>query len=62
MKTYYYINKKNLKIGEIHNVSGDLRPYNKDLKILKELTRNTQNIHKHPYHLVDPSPWPYVFS
>ena len=31
MKTFYYINRKNLKIEEIHNVSGDFKPYNKDL-------------------------------
>ena len=62
MKTYYYINRKNLKIEEIHNVYGDLRPYNKDLKNLKQLTRNLNNVHKHPYHLVDASPWPFIIS
>ena len=29
---------------------------------LKKITKNTQNIHKHPYHLVDPSPWPFIIS
>jgi len=62
MKTYYYINKKNLKIEKISNVNGNMTPYNRDLKFFKELTKNTKNVHKHPYHLVDPSPWPFVIS
>lgn len=62
MKTYYYINKKNLKIEKISNVNGNLAPYNRDLEFFKKITKNTQNIYKHPYHLVDPSPWPFIIS
>ena len=33
------------------------------LKLYKEITKNTKNnIHKHPYHLVNNSPWPFIIS
>ena len=61
MKNYYYINKKNLKI-ETTTDSIKIDKFNNDLSFFKKLTENTQNVHKHPYHLVDPSPWPFVIS
>lgn len=33
-----------------------------NLSYLKKITKNINNTHKHPYHLVDPSPWPFVIS
>lgn len=61
MKNYYYINKKNLKI-ETTTDSSKIDKFNNDLSFLKKISKNTQNVHKHPYHLVDPSPWPFVIS
>ena len=61
MKNYYFINKKNLKIETTTN-----RVYfskcNKNLNFFKKITQITHNIQKHPYHLVDPSPWPFLIS
>ncbi len=61
MKTYYYINKKNLKI-ETTNDESKINKFKNDLILYKNLTKNTKNINVHPYHLVDPSPWPFVIS
>ena len=61
MKNYYYINKKNLKI-ETTTDSNKIDKFNNDLSFLKKISKNTENVHKHPYHLVDPSPWPFVIS
>nr|YP_010886792.1 cytochrome c oxidase subunit 3 [Paralagenidium karlingii]WJH17935.1 cytochrome c oxidase subunit 3 [Paralagenidium karlingii] len=33
-----------------------------NLLYLKKLTQNTQNIYEHPFHIVDPSPWPFLIS
>ena len=56
MQDYYYINKRNLEIEKIMN------PTSLDLNHFKKITKNTKNIHIHPYHLVDPSPWPFIIS
>nr|YP_009178786.1 cytochrome c oxidase subunit 3 [Peronospora tabacina]ALJ78424.1 cytochrome c oxidase subunit 3 [Peronospora tabacina]ALJ78471.1 cytochrome c oxidase subunit 3 [Peronospora tabacina] len=61
MKNYYYINKKNLQIETTTNDS-NIDKLNKDLIFLKKITQNTQDTQKHPYHLVDPSPWPFIIS
>lgn len=58
MKSYYYINKKNLQI----ETTTDLNKLNNNLNFLKNITKNIKNTQKHPYHLVDPSPWPFVIS
>lgn len=29
---------------------------------LKEKSKPVVNTHKHPYHLIDPSPWPFIIS
>ena len=58
MKNYYYINKKNLQIETTTNDS-NIDKFNNDLIFFKKITQNTQNTQKHPYHLVDPSPWPF---
>jgi cytochrome c oxidase subunit 3 len=62
MRTFYFIDKTTLKIKKIPNVIGNFKPFTKDLRKLKEISRNTKNVHKHPYHLVDPSPWPFIIS
>jgi cytochrome c oxidase subunit 3 len=61
MKNYYYINKKNLKI-ETTTDSSKIDKFNNDLSFFKKISKNTKNVHKHPYHLVDPSPWPFIIS
>jgi cytochrome c oxidase subunit 3 len=61
MKNYYYINKKNLKI-ETTTDSSKIDKFQNDLSFLKKITKNSKNVHKHPYHLVDPSPWPFIVS
>ena len=61
MKNYYFINKKNLKIESTDDLS-KLDLIKKNTINLKKLILNKKNIHKHPYHLVDPSPWPFVIS
>ena len=61
MKNYYYINKKNLKIEKIEN-NYDITKLKNDLKFFKKITENTENTQTHPYHLVDPSPWPFTIS
>lgn len=61
MKNYYYINKKNLQIETTTNDS-NIDKFNNDLIFFKKITQNTQNTQKHPYHLVDPSPWPFIIS
>ena len=61
MKNYYYINKKNLKIETTTNDS-NINKFNNDLTFFKKITQNTENTQKHPYHLVDPSPWPFMIS
>ena len=61
MKNYYYINKKNLKIEKIENNS-DIEKLKNDFKFFKKITKNTENTQTHPYHLVDPSPWPFTIS
>ena len=61
MRNYYYINKKNLKIEKIESNS-DITKLKNDLKFFKKITKNTDNTQTHPYHLVDPSPWPFTIS
>lgn len=61
MKNYYYINKKDLKIKTTLN-SNNIDKFTNDLSFFKKITQNTSNTHKHPYHLVDPSPWPFIIS
>nr|YP_010394866.1 cytochrome c oxidase subunit 3 [Phytophthora plurivora]UXG55743.1 cytochrome c oxidase subunit 3 [Phytophthora plurivora]DAZ89303.1 TPA_asm: cytochrome c oxidase subunit 3 [Phytophthora plurivora] len=61
MENYYYINKKNLQIETTTNDS-NIDKLKNDLTFLKKITQNTQNTQNHPYHLVDPSPWPFVIS
>nr|YP_001165390.1 cytochrome c oxidase subunit 3 [Phytophthora sojae]ABG54051.1 cytochrome c oxidase subunit 3 [Phytophthora sojae] len=61
MKNYYYINKKTLQI-ETTTDDSNIDKFQNDLKFLKKITKNTQNTQIHPYHLVDPSPWPFVIS
>lgn len=58
MKNYYYINKKNLQIETTTNDS-NIEKFQNDLNFFKKITQNTQN---HPYHLVEPSPWPFIIS
>jgi len=61
MKNYYYINKKNLKI----ETTTDINKIENNISTLKEiLNKNniSKNTQEHPYHLVDPSPWPFVIS
>lgn len=59
MKSHYYINKRKLEITKVLEVNSSLE---KDLEFFKQITKNTKNIHQHPYHLVDASPWPFVIS
>jgi len=61
MQNYYYINKTNLQIETTTDIN-KMEKFNKDLTFLKKITKNTQNTHNHPYHLVDPSPWPFTIS
>ena len=61
MKNYYYINKKNLKI-ETTTLNTDLTKIKKDLLFFKKITQQKNNTQTHPYHLVDPSPWPFMIS
>ena len=61
MKNYYYINKKNLQI-ETTTSDSNITKFNKDLYFFKKITQTTKNTQKHPYHLVDPSPWPFMIS
>nr|YP_009729742.1 cytochrome c oxidase subunit 3 [Plasmopara viticola]QHW07481.1 cytochrome c oxidase subunit 3 [Plasmopara viticola] len=61
MKNYYYINKKNLQIETTRNDS-NINKLQNDLIFFKKITQNTQNTQNHPYHLVDPSPWPFIIS
>lgn len=63
MKNYYYINKKNLKIETTTDIS-KIDKFKNDLSFFKEITKNNtnKNTNQHPYHLVDPSPWPFVIS
>nr|YP_010507828.1 cytochrome c oxidase subunit 3 [Phytophthora capensis]UXG55937.1 cytochrome c oxidase subunit 3 [Phytophthora capensis] len=61
MENYYYINKKNLQIETTTNDS-NIDKLKNDLTFLKKITKHTQNTQNHPYHLVDPSPWPFVIS
>jgi len=61
MKNYYYINKKNLKIETTTDLN-EINKLNNSLFFFKKITKNIQNIHQHPYHLVDPSPWPFIIS
>jgi len=59
MKNYYYIDKKNFKIETIE----DENLAKNNLISLKELTNNIdKNTQEHPYHIVDPSPWPFIIS
>lgn len=58
MKNYYYINKKNLKIEN----TTDENKLKNNLIYFKKIVKNTKNVHKHPYHLVDSSPWPFIIS
>lgn len=61
MKNYYYINKKSLQI-ETTTENFNIKKFNNDLNFFKQITKNTKNTQKHPYHLVDPSPWPFIIS
>ena len=29
---------------------------------LKNIIKTFKNVHKHPYHIVDTSPWPFIIS
>ena len=63
MQDYYYINKRNLEIEKIMNpTSLEINQIKNNLNHFKKITKNTKNIHIHPYHLVDPSPWPFIIS
>ena len=57
----YYINKKTLKIEQENNTSKNIN-IKENLSFFKKISQNTKNVHKHPYHLVDPSPWPFIIS
>lgn len=57
MKNFYYINKKTLTIE-----STEKETDSKNLDFFKTLSKMTINTHKHPYHLVNPSPWPFIIS
>nr|YP_010616505.1 cytochrome c oxidase subunit 3 [Peronosclerospora sorghi]WAU47937.1 cytochrome c oxidase subunit 3 [Peronosclerospora sorghi] len=60
MKNYFYINNKQFKI-EPRGIN-NYKP-NHDLNFFKKIVQNTtKNTQKHPYHLVDPSPWPFIIS
>ena len=61
MKTLYYINKKNLKVEKTSDIS-NFDNIKNDLTFFKKKSINIKNTHKHPYHLVDPSPWPFIIS
>ena len=61
MKNYYYINKKNLQIETTTNDSNIVQ-LTKNINFFKKITQNIQNTQKHPYHLVDASPWPFIIS
>lgn len=61
MKNYYYINKKTLKI-ETTTDNFDIVKFKKDLNFFKKITQTIQNTQTHPYHLVNPSPWPFMIS
>lgn len=61
MKNYYFINKKTLQIETISKEL-DISKLESDLKLFRKITQNTNNTQKHPYHLVDPSPWPFIIS
>jgi cytochrome c oxidase subunit 3 len=59
MNNFYYINKKTLTVESSEK---DLTLNKTNLLTFKNLIKTTTNTHKHPYHLVDPSPWPFVIS
>ena len=55
MEKFFLIDIKTLKIST--KTRGD---FNKKTHTLINI--DNRNINKHPYHLVDPSPWPFIIS
>jgi len=61
MKNYYYINKTNLKIETTTDIT-KIEKLKNDLLFFKKLAETSKNLQNHPFHIVDPSPWPFIIS
>ena len=57
---YFFINKKSSCLVMIMNISKYTRSLHINLKNMTNLTRT--QFQSHPYHMVEPSPWPLLTS